>query len=466
MLKYLGYILMFLYVMAHPLSGQAAMSFEQGGYKYEITSVQEGEVTIVGLSEGFSPDPDLTFPESISYNNRTFKITAIGDDLFKGSSITSLTLPTSLKSIGNYTFYGCSQLKKVTLPNPLREVGVWAFGNCTGLAALSLNTFLSSVGESAFNGCTSLTKVEANLTNLKTIGERAFENCHSLESFRSGCYTETIGKSAFKNCECLISPDFGWNNLRQKVVIGDSAFYNTSSLNSLPNMDKVYTFMIYPSAFENSGISGILSLSLNNSGAAGDGWDDFNGTLCKRAFAHTQIDSIYIQDARLLDSVFVDCPKLRGIEFTTVSMYGTDLFAGCESLKRAKLSYHRARKGCMRNIPGLETVQLKYFRRSPGYGYGDANWGEVCEEMFADCINLKALTAANSFSVIASNAFINCKSLTDISMPNMRMVYQKAFYNCTSLSNIGEHSGLWEVQEEAFFNTDLRTLLLEIHSVF
>ena len=50
----------------------------------------------------------IIIPESVTYNGRTYSVTSIGDEAFWGcSGLTSVTIPSSVTSIGIYAFFNC-----------------------------------------------------------------------------------------------------------------------------------------------------------------------------------------------------------------------------------------------------------------------------------------------------------------------------------------------------------------------
>ena len=74
----------------------------------------------------------------------------------KGSKITSVTIPNSVTSIGNYAFEGCSGLTSVTIPNSVTSIGYGAFSDCSGLTLVSIGKSVTSIGDYAFQGCSGL----------------------------------------------------------------------------------------------------------------------------------------------------------------------------------------------------------------------------------------------------------------------------------------------------------------------
>ena len=51
---------------------------------------------------------DVAIPESVTYNGITYSVTSIGESTFWDcSSLTSITIPNSVTSIGRYAFRGC-----------------------------------------------------------------------------------------------------------------------------------------------------------------------------------------------------------------------------------------------------------------------------------------------------------------------------------------------------------------------
>src|SRR5664280_459920 len=64
-----------------------------------------------------------------------YPVTRIEEEAFYESSITSMTIPNSVTSIGDYAFFECTNLTSVTIPNSVASIGRAAFYGCTNLTS-------------------------------------------------------------------------------------------------------------------------------------------------------------------------------------------------------------------------------------------------------------------------------------------------------------------------------------------
>ena len=78
------------------------------------------------------------FENCTSLTNVVFSnvLTSIGQNAFKNSAISQITLPKSMTTIGDLAFAGCSSLTSAVLPSTITGVGAQAFLNCSGITTL------------------------------------------------------------------------------------------------------------------------------------------------------------------------------------------------------------------------------------------------------------------------------------------------------------------------------------------
>ena len=95
------------------------------------------------------------------------------------SSLTSVTLPQGVTTIGSCAFHWCRNLKTVTLPDTLKKIGREAFIDCSELTGIALPEGLECIEEKTFSECRSLATV-ALPKSLKEIKANAFSGCGKL----------------------------------------------------------------------------------------------------------------------------------------------------------------------------------------------------------------------------------------------------------------------------------------------
>lgn len=172
----------------------------------------------------------LTIPQTILIEGESYTVVGIDDMAFMGcAKLTSVTFPSTLKTIGEGAFYGCSRLTSVELPAQTVSIGNSAFYNCKGLKSLPVTESITSIGTNAFYGCTSLTSV--NLSDKVTsLGASAFYGCSSLTEAVLGTGITTLGSSLFRNDA----------KLKKVVANGKIASVSTYTFNGCSSLERIY----------------------------------------------------------------------------------------------------------------------------------------------------------------------------------------------------------------------------------
>lgn len=244
-----------------------AHDFEVGGIFYKITDNANKTVEVTYKGDSYYEYRNeytgvVIIPETVTYSSRTYSVTSIGGEAFRGcSGLTSIEIPSSVTSIGSYAFSGCSGLTSITIPNSVTSIGDYAFDGCVNLktvinfSGLSISKSSSNngyvayyadnvinasngsieddfvfsvvgekniltgylgeggaltlpadyrgedyvIGENAFSGNTSITSVEIP-SSVTSIGDSAFEGCSGLTSIKIPNSVTSIGNSAFYDC--------------------------------------------------------------------------------------------------------------------------------------------------------------------------------------------------------------------------------------------------------------------------
>ena len=123
----------------------------------------------------------LEIPPSVIYEGTTYSVSAIGESAFRSyRSITTLSIPESVTSIGEYAFCECRGLTgELIIPNSVISIGQSAFFGCVGFTSLVIGNSVTSIGGGAFCRCSGLTSVTIP-DSVTSIGVRAFYYCSNL----------------------------------------------------------------------------------------------------------------------------------------------------------------------------------------------------------------------------------------------------------------------------------------------
>ena len=246
-----------LFLLAHSEEGLSNVSFRLLNLKYPELVEEEvlsTKVTDEDLAEGvkdeygviYSKDGKRLLEGNVELKEYTVRkgTRVICDYAFQGydglyifyNSLTSLTLPSSLQSIGDSAFLDCYSLTSLTLPSSLQSIGDHAFYRCSSLTSLTLPSSLQSIGDSAFSCCSSLTSLTLP-SSLQSIGGGAFTGCTSLRSVICNQFYRVIGQMLLSSDGTQVIAYWGENSevtIPEGVQsIGYSAFSCCSSLTSL-----------------------------------------------------------------------------------------------------------------------------------------------------------------------------------------------------------------------------------------
>lgn len=151
------------------------------------------------------------------------KLKTIGDNAFDNRYLTGpLVLPEGLDSIGKEAFQE-NYITEVTIPESVRGIGQAAFYDNQYLQSATLNNKMETIVRSLFNNCKNLAVVHGG-KNVKNLVYRAFYGCDSLRSIKD-VVPVTIDREVFYNCQKLDSINFS-----RIKSIGYDSFYQCYSL--------------------------------------------------------------------------------------------------------------------------------------------------------------------------------------------------------------------------------------------
>lgn len=147
-----------------PCSMLAALAYdaEVNGIYYSFIGTKKAFVTHPGLT-GDEPNHykgKVVIPAQITYGGRTYNVVSIGENAFAGcEGLTSVQLPSSVRSVCGCAFLGCTSLTSVSLPADILTFGSCAFTGCTSLRKICLPRHTELVDSLTLYCCASLTSL-------------------------------------------------------------------------------------------------------------------------------------------------------------------------------------------------------------------------------------------------------------------------------------------------------------------
>lgn len=130
-------------------------------------------------------------------------IQSIGKEAFyTDMCLTEVNIPDGVPEIGEATFEDCEAIKSIILPDSVKKIEKNAFYNCKKLEEIRLPQGIEEIPEGAFNYCESLKTVEIP-NSVRAICQEAFLHCVKLEEIIIPDGVEEIKREAFALCPNL-----------------------------------------------------------------------------------------------------------------------------------------------------------------------------------------------------------------------------------------------------------------------
>ncbi len=147
-LKSLSYLAVLMGVMAVFTVFASAQEVVSGNFKFNVSG------SSATLTEYTGKAKSVKIPSKI----KSASVTKIAAEAFwQNKTMTSITIPSTVKVIDEAAFNECTGLTKVVIPSKVKTIGSGAFWYCTNLKTVVIPKSVTKIGSNAFKGCNNLT---------------------------------------------------------------------------------------------------------------------------------------------------------------------------------------------------------------------------------------------------------------------------------------------------------------------
>lgn len=413
------------------------------------------------------------------------------------SSLRKVSFASSIKTIGDYSFYYCNKIEELNLPADLTTIGTYAFYNCARIDNLTIPENVETIGNYAFGGCSSLYFVrnKSSLSILAGNSSYGYVAYYAIEVvngdddstmfvydskyvfFKSNnvyYLVKYVGDSSITEVtlptpgdESFYDPTDGLDEVIKDYQIRNYAFDGNKTLKkvTIPSGVKIinqYAFSMMENLEEIT-----IGKDINNIGTGAFAECKKLKTINYNATnVTTQNSNIFTYAGRdtedgvtvnigsnvtsipsyLFYSGSANYNKITTVNFASESSL-TEIrqyaFYYCQDLKSITIpdSVTTIGQYAFEYCFSLENVTLSN------------NLTNINTCLFYDCTSLKGITIPNSVTRIYSSAFAYCTSLEEIEIPeNVTQIDNSAFYQCTKLTSVDLNEGLLSIGENCFYN--------------
>ena len=495
----------------------AAYDFESAGIYYNITGNNTVEVTYSDRDNN-TYFGSISVPETVTNNGTEYSVTKIGESAFKGSAVTSVSMPECIISIDYNAFKGCQNLESVTLPESLTTLGSYAFYSCKLLKTIKIPSGVTAIPSSCFYECSSLESVTIP-EGVTTIGECAFQSCNlnaltlpeslekigiyafsgnqSLKSVNIPAKVKTIESNAFHNCgltdlviqegvQTIDNYAFESNSLQNLTFpstiksIGNEAFrYNN-------NFQSIICNAVMPPALGDNAFNIEITSSIKVPMASiaayrkAYGWKDFSNYYGGEVVADGityRIDEngamVAVAETALTEANILSTVEFEGNQYLVIKI-NDKVFYGNTNLTTVTLAESLTTLGsnAFESCKSLKTIKIpsgvtaipeNCFRECSLMESVSLPEGlvEIGAFAFSGCQNLESVTLPESLTTLGSYAFDSCKLLKTIKIPSgVTAIPDKCFYRCSSLESVTIPEGVTAIGDDAFQSCNLNALTL------
>ena len=365
--------------------------------------------------------------------------------------------------IAGYAFDHCQNLISISIPESVKVIGELAFQNCSNLSSIVIPRDLTQIGLNAFNICNNLKNVTFHCKKI----EPWFKMFYPLENVIIGDDVETIADEAFSGCTGVKSVIMG----KKVTDIGESAFSGCSSLTYISIPDGIteikrqtfsgcgkMTSIIIPSSLTSIGYNAFNGVKLKKTiwltNTPPTGYAEAEGAMnyvANEQFTSLKTKTVY----PFLSSIF----DVNGIVYVPVSpsertcdaidcIYDSSaqqtIIESTVQYKGIDMKVRDVKPYICANNHFIQYIEWNYNGAIPDYAFDSCTslvsvvFGDETTSFgaysFSKCSSLKELILPPSITLLCNHSLSECTQLSSLLIPNsVSAIHDFAFSGCTEL---------------------------------
>ena len=447
-------------------------------YNGTATGSPWGALSVNGYIEG-----DFVYAN----NTKTSLLAYIGTS-------TSVTIPSSVTSIGNNAFKNCNSLDSIIIPNTVSSIGNNAFDNCINLRnIISLANIPPSLGSNCFSNIPNDAILKVPCPRLDSYISSSWNNyfsnivemCEGVDTtiYAAICQGETYTENGFNT-----SVAGGYLDTLQSANNSDSIILLRLSIN--PTYDTTINATIYGGdVYNQNGFNVSLPGTYIDTLQTINGCDSIVTLVLtcdesRRVYTTNSGNKLYLE---ITSDTMPKTVAVTGFSATSATSLDSLVIPSTVTYNGTTYSVTKINQSAIAHsnliraivIPNsVKTIEDCAFWDS--HNLTSVIMGDSVStmgiEVFDYCTSLSSVTLSNaltyipvgtfdrcsslvnitippSIKEIKERGFRGCSSLDSIALPNVEVIGKDVFLNCTSLSHITYSDSTKKIGRNALLNT-------------
>ena len=414
-----------------------------------INKATTGTITIPETAKGFAVKSieSSAFSACTGLTKVTIpnNVTDIGEAAFSGcTGLTSLTIPRGVTSIGADAFDACGNLASISVANGNTVYD--SRNNCNAIIVKQSNALVrgckntiipssvTSIGEKAFSGCTTLASIEIP-SSVTSIGEAAFSGCSNLMGITSkikepfAINDNTFSNNTYQNATLIVPPDTkglyqakaGWKkfmNISERER-EDGEVFTAQTTEGVEMTFKVISAKNKTCQVEGDNTTPAINKSTTGGITIPEIAKGFSvKSIVASAFYNcTKITSVTISNSvtSIGNQAFFNCSNLTTVNISSsVTSIGNQTFSSCKSLTSINVAEGNTTYDSRDNCNAIIRTATNTLIAGCKSTIIPETVKTIASYAFEGHSNLKTISIPKDVTSIGSAAFSACSGLIDI----------------------------------------------------